>query len=153
MESCRAHFPALSTERNSKPPVYLDNACTTLAPRQVIDSINEYYLSYPACGGRRSHHWFANEVRDRIEGNDARRIKGSRRLIAEFINASSPEEIIFTSNTTHAINLVALGLFSSGRRGAGERQRTQFEPHSVAQAAGKRTDQSGYNGCELRQRI
>lgn len=109
MESCRADFPALRTERNSKPPIYLDNACTTLVPRQVIDSINEYYSSYPACGGRRSHHWFANEVRDRIEGNDAGRIKGSRRLIAEFINASSPEEIIFTSNTTHSINLVALG--------------------------------------------
>jgi cysteine desulfurase/selenocysteine lyase len=91
------------------PPVYLDNACTTLVPQQVIESINEYYTGYPSCGGRRSHHWFAEEVTDRIEGNSDKGIKGSRRIIAEFINAGSEKEIIFTLNTTHAINTVALG--------------------------------------------
>jgi cysteine desulfurase/selenocysteine lyase len=91
------------------PPVYLDNACTTLVPQQVIESINEYYTGYPSCGGRRSHHWFAEEVTDRIEGNSDKGIKGSRQIIAEFINAGSEKEIIFTLNTTHAINTVALG--------------------------------------------
>jgi len=109
LEGCRADFPALNRRRDGKPPIYLDNACTTLTPQPVIDSMTEYYSSFPACGGRRSHHWFADEVTQRIEGSADAGIKGSRAVIAEFINAASDEEIIFTSNTTHAINLVALG--------------------------------------------
>ncbi|OPY90040.1 MAG: putative cysteine desulfurase [Syntrophaceae bacterium PtaU1.Bin231] len=99
----------MNRRRNGKPPVYLDNACTTLVPRQVLESIDEYYTEYPSCGGRRSRHWFAEEVASRIEGNPVKGIKGSRRTIAEFINAASEKEIIFTLNTTHAINAVALG--------------------------------------------
>jgi cysteine desulfurase/selenocysteine lyase len=109
LEEHRADFPALSRSRNGKPPVYLDNACTTMTPQPVIDSITEYYSSFPACGGRRSHHWFAEEVTSRIEGNADAGISGSRHRVAEFIHAASDREIIFTSNTTHAINLVALG--------------------------------------------
>jgi cysteine desulfurase/selenocysteine lyase len=59
--------------------------------------------------GRRSHHWFAEEVTSRIEGNAEKEIKGTRQSIAEFINAGSEKEIIFTLNTTHAINMVSLG--------------------------------------------
>jgi len=95
--------------RNGSPPVYLDSACTTLVPRQVIDMINEYYTGFPGCAGARSRHWFAQEVNDRIEGNPDKGIKGSRTLIKEFINADSEREIIFTQNTSHAINMVALG--------------------------------------------
>ena len=109
LEECREDFPSLERRRNGKPPVYLDNACTTLVPRQVIASINEYYTDYPSCGGRRSHHWFAEEVTSRIEGNPDKGIKGARQIIAEFIHAGSEKEIIFTLNTTHAINTVALG--------------------------------------------
>ncbi len=109
LEEHRTDFPALSQSRNGKPPVYLDNACTTLTPQPVIDSITEYYSSYPACGGRRSHHWFADEVTSRIEGDAGAGIAGSRRRVADFIHAASDKEIIFTSNTTQAINLVALG--------------------------------------------
>jgi cysteine desulfurase/selenocysteine lyase len=109
LEECRADFPSLKRRRNGQPPIYLDNACTTLVPRPVIDSITQYYTRFPACGGRRSHHWFAEEVTNRIAGNIDEAIKGSRQLIADFIHAGSEKEIIFTSNTTHAINLVALG--------------------------------------------
>jgi cysteine desulfurase/selenocysteine lyase len=109
LESYRADFPALKQLRNGKPPVYLDSACTALVPRQVIDAITEYYTEYPGCSGGRSRHWFADEVNDRIEGNPDKGIKGSRRIIAEFINAASENEIIFTLNTTHALNMVALG--------------------------------------------
>ena len=109
LEKYRADFPVLNRLRNGKPPVYFDNACTTLVPKQVIDSINEYYTEYPGCSGGRSRHWFAEEVNDHIEGNAEKGIDGSRRIIAEFINAKSENEIIFTLNTTHAINTVALG--------------------------------------------
>jgi cysteine desulfurase / selenocysteine lyase len=109
IEECRDDFPSLKRRRNGKPPVYLDNACTTLVPQQVIESINGYYTGYPSCGGRRSYHWFAEEVTGRIEGNPDKGIKGSRRIIAEFIHAGSEKDIIFTLNTTHAVNTVALG--------------------------------------------
>jgi cysteine desulfurase / selenocysteine lyase len=109
IEEYRDHFPSLKRQRNGKPPVYLDNACTTLVPRPVIDSIHEYYSSYPACGGRRSHHWFAEEVTGRIEGNVEKGLEGSRKRIADFIHADSAKEILFTLNTTQAINTVALG--------------------------------------------
>jgi cysteine desulfurase/selenocysteine lyase len=105
----RDDFPSLERLRNSKPPVYMDSACTTLVPKQVIDAVSRYYSDYPACGGRRSHHWFAEEVTQRIEGNSEDGVKGTRLSIAEFIKAESEKEIIFTLNTTHAINTVALG--------------------------------------------
>jgi len=104
LEAIRRDFQALSRLRNGKPPVYLDNACTTLVPKQVIEAMNEYYTEYPAGGEGRSQHWFSEEVSSRIEG-----VEGSRGRIARFINAASEKEIVFTSNTTHAINIVALG--------------------------------------------
>jgi cysteine desulfurase/selenocysteine lyase len=109
LKDYRKDFPSLERRRNGKPPIYLDNACTTLVPWQVIAAIDEYYTDFPSCSGRRSHHWFAEEVNRRIEGNTGMGIKGTRRSIAEFINAGSEKEIIFTLNTTHAINTVALG--------------------------------------------
>jgi cysteine desulfurase/selenocysteine lyase len=96
-------------KRNGKPPIYLNNACTTLVPRPVIESINEYYTGFPACGGRRSQYWFADEITSRIEGDSERGITGSRQIIEEFINARSEKEIIFALNTSHALNIVALG--------------------------------------------
>jgi cysteine desulfurase / selenocysteine lyase len=109
LETYRKDFPSLERRRNGKPPVYLDNACTTLVPRQVIAAMDEYYTGYPSCGGRRSHHWFAEEVTHRIEGNAEQGVKGTRQAIAEFIHAGSEKEIIIALNTTHAINTVALG--------------------------------------------
>ena len=109
IKEIRADFPALVNKRNDKAPVYLDNACTTLTPEPVIISMNEYYSSFPGCGGRRSRHWFADEVYSRIEGSSKNDIKGSRALFKEFINAKEESEIVFTQNTTHSINIVALG--------------------------------------------
>jgi cysteine desulfurase/selenocysteine lyase len=109
VEKIREDFPSLKRRRNGKPPIYFDNACTTLVPEQVIQAINEYYRGFPGCGGARSRHWFSQEVNDRIEGNAEKGVKGSRTLIKEFINARAEKEIIFTQNTSHAINIVALG--------------------------------------------
>jgi len=109
LEKYREDFPSLKRRRNGKPPVYLDNACTTLVPRQVIESISEYYTEYPSCAGRRSRHWFAGEVADHLEGDPEKGIEGSRQTIAKFINATSEKEVIFTLNATYALNTVALG--------------------------------------------
>jgi cysteine desulfurase/selenocysteine lyase len=108
-DKIRSDFPALERRKNGKPPIYLDSACTTLVPRQVIKVLNQYYTDYPACGGRRSNHWFAEEVTQLIDGNAETGIVGARHAVAQFINARSEQEIIFTLNTTHAINMVALG--------------------------------------------
>jgi cysteine desulfurase / selenocysteine lyase len=110
LEWTRRDFPALSKNKDGKPPVYFDNACNTLAPRPVIDAITEYYMDFPACGAGRSRHWFAPEVSDRIEGNPERGFEGSRRTIGRFINAKSEKEIVFTLNTSHGINIIALGM-------------------------------------------
>jgi cysteine desulfurase / selenocysteine lyase len=110
VKTVRADIPALKNLKNGKPPVYLDNACTTLVPDSVIQSINRYYTHYPGCGGTRSRHWFAEEISDLIEGNSEKGIPGSRRLIQDFIRAKSSKEIIFTMNASYAINMVALGL-------------------------------------------
>lgn len=117
LEWVRKDFPSLQNKYNGKLPVYFDNACNTLVPRQVVDAFCEYYNEFPACGEGRSRHRFAAEVTDRIDGNPDRGMKGSRNIVRDFLNASSHKEIIFTLNSSHGINLVALG--------------TQFKPGDV----------------------
>lgn len=84
----------------AKPPVYFDNACMSLRPRQVIAAMNEYYERFPACAARSAHKLgrMATEAYER-----------ARQRIARFINAR-PDEMIFTKNTTEGINLVARAL-------------------------------------------
>ncbi len=108
MERIREDFLTLKQRRNGRHPIYFDNACTTLVPQPVIEAINEYYTGFPACGGKRGRYWFTEEVAGRMEGNPEKGIRGSREVIREFINARSAKEIIFTMNTSHAINTVAL---------------------------------------------
>jgi len=115
LPSVRKDFPALQGSLQGRHPIYFDNACNTLVPDSVIEAMDEYYCSFPACGGGRSRHRFATEVNDRIEGNPDTGRLGSRQIVREFINARSRSEIVFTLNTTHAINMVALGFpFRSG---------------------------------------
>jgi cysteine desulfurase / selenocysteine lyase len=117
LEWVRKDFPALQNSYNGMPPVYFDNACNTLVPRQVIEAFNEYYEKFPACGEGRSRHRFAAEVTDRIDGNPERGMKGARHIIKDFLNAASHKEIIFTLNASHGVNIVALG--------------TQFKPGDI----------------------
>ncbi len=95
----RKDFPPFSQKRKGIPPIYFDNACLTLKPILVISAINEYYYKFPACGGERSSHWFANMVNERVGE--------ARENIRRLINARGKNEIIFTKNTTEAINLIA----------------------------------------------
>jgi len=94
----RKDFPLLDQE---KPPIYLDSACQSLRPRQVIDSMNEYYFDFPACGGR-SVHRLATEVSIRLDK--------AREDVASFVGVQDPECIIFTKSATESMNTVAKGL-------------------------------------------
>ena len=99
VESVIKDFPVLARETNPGVPlVYLDSAATSQKPAVVIEAMDDYYRRYNA-NIHRGIHTLAEEATAAYE--DAR-IK-----VAEFIRASRPQEIIFTRNTTEAINLVA----------------------------------------------
>lgn len=97
MEKIRADFPVLQLQFKGKPIIYFDNACMSLRPKQVIEAMNEYYFKYPACAGRSAH-----KLGDMV----TKKYHDARATMAKFINASKPDEIIFTRNTTEGINLV-----------------------------------------------
>lgn len=97
IEKIRADFNILK-EKGKSTPIYFDSACMSLKPQQVINTINDYYLNYPACAGRSSH---------KLGETVTRKVKEARQLIAKFINANNENEIIFTRNTTEGINLFA----------------------------------------------
>jgi cysteine desulfurase/selenocysteine lyase len=94
----RNDFPVLKRKINGHPIVYLDSACMALKPKQVIDAMNEYYEKYPACGGR-SIHTFGKEASNAYSE--------AREKFARFLNASHPEECIWTRNATESLNIVA----------------------------------------------
>ncbi|HEX9013881.1 MAG TPA: aminotransferase class V-fold PLP-dependent enzyme, partial [Anaerolineaceae bacterium] len=73
----------LQENKGQKPVVYLDTACQSLRPRQVIDAINQYYLKSSACSGR-SMHRLAAEV--------TRSCDDARAAVAKFLGASKKEE-------------------------------------------------------------
>lgn len=103
VESIRKDFPILRREVNGKPLVYFDNAATSQTPQQVIDVIVDYYSNYNA-NIHRGVHSLSQEATDAYEL--------ARRKIQTHFNAAQPHEIIFTSGTTHGINLVANGFAS-----------------------------------------
>lgn len=97
----REDFPILQKEINGKPLIYLDSACMTLKPKQVIDALVGYYNEHPVCGGR-SVHRLGTEVTIKCDT--------VRDKIKKFLNANVSNEILFTRNTTESINLVVWGL-------------------------------------------
>jgi cysteine desulfurase/selenocysteine lyase len=96
----RKDFPILESNIGGKSLVYLDNPATTQKPSSVIWAISDYYREYNA-NIHRAIHTLGEEATKRFEV-----VRGK---VAQFINARSPSEIIFTSGTTASINLVALG--------------------------------------------
>ncbi len=117
----RKDFPILERKVYGKPLVYLDNAATSQKPRQVIDALVRYYETYNA-NIHRAVHCLGEEATAAYEE--------ARAKVAAFINAPSPECIVFTRNTTEAINLVA---YTWGRANIGEGDEillTEMEHHS-----------------------
>ena len=99
----RKDFPILNRKINGKSLVYFDNAATAQTPKQVIDVIVDYYSLYNA-NIHRGVHQLSQEATDKYEE--------SRQTIQKHFNAKHAHEIIFTSGTTHSINLVASGFRS-----------------------------------------
>jgi cysteine desulfurase/selenocysteine lyase len=98
VEAIRADFPILSRKINGHPLVYLDSANTSQKPRAVVDAMVEHYLHHNA-NVARSVHTLGTEATEAYEG--------ARATIASFIGAPRAEEVVFTKNSTEAINLVA----------------------------------------------
>lgn len=94
----REDFPTLRAE---DAPAYFDNACVTLKPDSVVNSIHDYYSKYPGCGGR-SVHRYGTIV--------SKAVAQSRSKLQHFLNAESVNEVVFTRNATHSLNQVAHGL-------------------------------------------
>jgi cysteine desulfurase/selenocysteine lyase len=121
----RRDFPILSRRVHDKPLVYLDNAATSQKPRQVIQALVDYYEQTNA-NIHRGLHTLAEEATDAYEA--------ARGKVARFIGgpggAASPDEILFTRNTTEALNLVAYTWAADNIREGDEIVISTMEHHS-----------------------
>ncbi|HEY7506750.1 MAG TPA: cysteine desulfurase [Nitrososphaera sp.] len=122
VKKIRQDFPILKRKvMGGKQLVYLDNAATTQKPLAVINAITDYYTNYNS-NIHRAVHQMAEEATIAYEE--------TRKKIARFINARHTDEIIFTRNTTEAINLVS---YSWGRANVNKGDKiviTEIEHHS-----------------------
>ena len=96
--SIRSQFPILDTKVNGKQLVYLDNAATVQKPLAVLEASHQYYSETNANIHRGTHH---------LSQKATAAHERAREVVAKHFQASSPDEIIFTSGTTDGINLVA----------------------------------------------
>jgi len=108
IEKIRANFPILQRAVNGKPLIYFDNAATSQTPKIVIDAIVDYYSNYNA-NIHRGVHTLSQEATDKYEQ--------SRETLKTHFNAKYAYEMIFTSGTTHSINIVASGFSNLLKKG------------------------------------
>ena len=98
MDQLRADFPVLSQKVHGKPLIYLDNAATTQKPKQVIDKVHQFDSEQYGTVRRGAY---------KLSENATQMFEDVRQKMANLFNAADKKEIIFTSGTTQAINLVA----------------------------------------------
>ena len=98
IQRIRADFPLLSRSVHGKPLVYFDNANTSQKPASVIEAVDQHYRLHNA-NVSRAVHLLGEEATTAYEG--------ARDKLAKFINATSRNELVLTSGTTQATNLVA----------------------------------------------
>ena len=120
IQKIRADFPILSRQVNGKPLVYFDNGATSQKPQVVIDAIATYYQEINA-NIHRGVHTLSQLATDAYEA--------SRTKIQNHINAQFAHEVLFTSGTTHSVNLVANG-FASILKAGDEVLVSALEHHS-----------------------
>jgi len=109
------------TKFNGKPLIFLDNAATSQKPQSVIDTVKEFYESYNSNIHRGIYH---------IAEKATEKYGETRKIVANFINAKNNSEIIFTSGTTEAINLVAFSWGNQNLRKGDNIITTISEHHS-----------------------
>ncbi|MEA5541429.1 cysteine desulfurase [Limnoraphis robusta Tam1] len=97
-DKVRSEFPILHQEVNGHPLVYLDNAATSQKPKAVINALRNYYEGYNS-NVHRGIHALSAKATDEYEA--------ARQKVANFVNAASYQEIVYTRNASEAINLVA----------------------------------------------
>jgi cysteine desulfurase / selenocysteine lyase len=126
VDGVRADFPILSRRlADDRPLVYLDSANTSQKPRQVLDALAEHYSRHNANVARAVHQLGA-------ESTEA--FEGARDKVGRFIGAPSRDEVVFTKNSSEALNLVANTLaWARGPHAVGEGDEvviTEMEHHS-----------------------
>src|SRR6266436_2812691 len=119
--SLREDFPILDQKVHGHPLIYFDNAATTQKPRAVIDAL-QYYYEHDNANVHRGIHELSNRATAAFEG--------ARTRAAQFINARSSEEIIFTRGTTEGINLVAYAWGAKNVKAGDTILLTEMEHHS-----------------------
>jgi len=121
VERIRADFPILQLQIDGKPLVYLDNAASSQMPQQVIDRLVRYQTSEHANINRAVHY---------LSETATAEYEAARRKLQRFINAPEEREVIFTSGTTDAINLVMQGYGRKFIKAGDEIILTTLEHHS-----------------------
>lgn len=121
IDAIRAQFPILAREVNGVPLVYLDNGASAQKPRAMIDAVTQAY-SQEYANVHRGLHYLSNLATDRYEA-----VRG---IIARFLNAADPEEIVFTSGSTQGINLVSYGWAAPRLRAGDEILLSVMEHHA-----------------------
>jgi len=121
VESIRADFPILTRQVNGRTLTYLDNAATSQKPSQVIQSLVDYYERYNS-NVHRGVHTLSIEATEAYED--------ARGKVQRFINAPSPESIIWTRNTSESLNLVAYTWAETNVGAGDEIVTTAMEHHS-----------------------
>lgn len=121
VERIRADFPILQLQIDGKPLVYLDNAASSQMPQQVIDRLVHYHSNEHANINRAVHY---------LSETATAEFEAARRKLQRFINAAEEREVIFTSGTTDAINLVMHGYGRKFIKAGDEIILTTLEHHS-----------------------
>ena len=122
VEKVRADFPILQQEvRPGVPLVYLDSAASSQKPRQVIEAMDDYYRKYHS-NVHRGIHALSEAATNAYEG--------ARVKVARFINAPKPHQVIYTRNTTEALNLVVYSWGKTNIREGDEILLTEMEHHA-----------------------
>ena len=134
----RREFPILHQEIHGKPLAFLDSAASSQKPRRVIDSLEDFYRRYNANVHRGVY---------KLSEDATFAFERARGKVARFIGARSQKEIVFTRNTTEAINLVARSWGDANLRPGDRILLTEMEHHSnlvpwvqLAQRSGAQLD-------------
>ena len=130
VEAVRKDFPILAREVHGRPLVYLDSANTSQKPQVVLDTLTEFYAQHNA-NVARAVHTLGSEATHAFEN--------ARDKVAAFINAPSRDEVVFTKNSSEALNLVAYSISNASTTPGAEQFRigpgdeivvTEMEHHS-----------------------